>query len=156
MQVPDLMEVARRTANAINDTQPDVVFIDAQGMGAGVYDRLVQLGYEDVVVPVYWGKKAQEDKVYVNNRVECWARGKAWLEGSDIPEDPVLREELISPEFGYERQSERLRLETKTEMKKRGLDSPYIADALMMTFAEHVPPKKDIVRGEHMMEPEAA
>ncbi len=155
-QIPDLMMVARKVAAAINETQPDVVFIDAQGMGAGVYDRLVQLGYEDTVVPVYWGKKAQEDKVYVNNRVECWARMKQWLEGADIPDDAVLREELISPEFGYERQSERLRLETKSEMKKRGLESPDVADALALTFAEHVPPKKDVIRGSNMTEPEAA
>ena len=100
--------------------------------------------------------RPSEGKVYINNRVECWARMKAWLEGADIPEDRQLREELISPEFGYERQSERLRLETKAEMKKRGLDSPDIADALAQSFAEHVPPKKDIVKGSHSMEPEAA
>lgn len=156
MQIRDLMMLAAHIAKRINETQPDACFIDALGMGAGVYDRLVMLGYGSVVIPVYWGKAALEKKIYINHRVECWARMKLWLDGADIPYDAIMHEELIGPMFGYERRTERLSLETKREMKARGLDSPDLADGLALTFAEFVAHRTGGVGESRVVAPEAA
>jgi len=62
--------------------------------------------------------------------------------GGDIPMDHELRASLIGVEYGYTDQTtgERLRLERKADMKKRGLDSPDEGDALAYTFYHEVAP----------------
>lgn len=144
LRVPDLMQVAAHVAVQINKWRPDNVFIDAVGMGAGVYDRLVQLGYSDIVVPCYAGNTSDvlDPITYALPRDEWWSRMKAWLPTADIPpEARQLYEDLIGPQYSYD-QRMRIRLEKKEDMKKRGLPSPDYADALALTFAFPVPMKR--------------
>jgi hypothetical protein len=56
------------------------------------------------------------------------------------PDSAELRDQLISPEFDYNLRGE-LQLEKKSDMKKRGLSSPDIGDALALTFARPVFPR---------------
>ena len=66
---------------------------------------------------------------------------RAWLKaGGAIPDDPELYDELTGREYGYVRDLE-IALEKKTDMKRRGLSSPDIADALALTFAVPVSPR---------------
>lgn len=156
-RIPDLMQVADRIAHAINEWDPDVVFIDAVGMGAGVYDRLIQLGYTNVVA-VQSGsiEDVMRPDVYKNVRMEMWARLKEWLKTADIPDDKELYEDLIGPELLYDDKF-LMRLERKEDMKKRGLPSPDTGDALALTFAHPVPLKRDdVAAGGNMTEPEVA
>lgn len=134
------MEVASRTADMIREYQPTgklgAVFVDGVGIGAGVIDRLRQLGYE--IIEVQAGAKADDKETYYNKRAEMWGRMRHWLRmGADIPEDTELRNSLIGIEY-YFNEKEAIRLERKADMKKRGLDSPDEGDALALTFAEFV------------------
>lgn len=114
-----------------------VVFVDGVGVGAGVVDRLHQLGHD--VIEVNAGEKsAYDEEIYYNKRAEMWDRLRKWLAGgADIPNDPELRQALIGLEYDYD-DKERIRLERKKDMKKRGLPSPDEGDALAHTFAEEL------------------
>lgn len=131
----DLMTLASLVGEKINQYKPDQVFVDETGLGAGVVDRLKQLGFR--VIGVNFGSAPEDKKLYVNKRVEMWGRMKEWLLGASIPNDDNLFAELRSPEYGFDSLN-RFRLETKEEMRSRGLASPDIADALALTFAYKV------------------
>jgi hypothetical protein len=64
---------------------------------------------------------------------------RLWLPTADIPDDNELRDDLTAPEYAFD-SKERWVLESKDDMKARGLASPDIGDALAMTFAENVLP----------------
>lgn len=132
----DTMEVAARVAANINKFHPDVVYVDEVGIGAGVVDRLKQLGH--VVVPVNSATKADDERQFFNKRSEMWGRMAEWMKTADIPDDNDLQTDLIGPEYGYDIKM-RVQLEKKTDTKKRGLASPDAADALALTFAYPVP-----------------
>lgn len=135
------MEVAREVAHQIRQYRPAVSFVDEVGIGAGVVDRLRQLGH--TVIGVNAGEKPDDDETYHNKRAEMWDRCRQWLrEGGDVPHDKDLRASLIGVEYGYsdQRTGERLRLERKADMKKRGLASPDEGDSLAYSFYHEIAP----------------
>lgn len=139
----NLMNLAGYIAEAINEERPDTVFVDGTGIGAGVVDRLIQLGFDNIV-EVLGGADPSEKKIYYNARTEMWARMRKWLEGADIPEDQDLHHDLIAPEYGFLNRKQLLQLEPKEKMKERGLPSPDTGDALACTFFQLVPIKREI------------
>lgn len=135
----DNMELAARVASKIEEWQPDVVFIDA-GAGAGVIDRLRQLGYD--VIEVNFGGKAIDVR-YANKRAEMWHELAAWIKsGGAIPALDALKLELATPTYRFDA-ANRIILESKDDIKKRLPDagSPDLADALALTFAQPVAPR---------------
>jgi hypothetical protein len=136
------MEVAREVAGKIREYRPAVTFVDEVGVGAGVVDRLRQLNY--TVIGVNAGEAADDPEIYYNKRIEMWDRMRQWIrEGGDVPMDNELRASLIGCEYGYadnRGQGEVMRLETKKDMKKRGLDSPDEGDSLAYTFYHEIAP----------------
>jgi terminase large subunit-like protein len=135
----DLMEVAGQVALAIDRFQPDATFIDAGGIGAGVIDRLRQLGY--TVQSVDFGGRALDPR-YENKRTEMWWQGTAWVrDGGCLPDMQELAGELCSPTYSYANARGRLQLESKDTLRARGLPSPDIADAFVLTFASPVAPR---------------
>ena len=140
----DLMRFASIVAEEIREWSPDEVFVDAVGIGAGVVDRLHQLGYRNVT-GVSWGEPASDDKAYYNLRAECWCRLADWIKsGGRLPNDQELRDDLTGPQYGFDNK-ERKQLERKEDMKKRGLPSPDAGDAIAMTFAQYVEASDDRV-----------
>lgn len=139
------MEVAGICARFIEATpQMDMMFIDVIGIGAGVYDRLVELGYGDKVRPVNSSESAAEDEKYANKRAECWGGAKRWLEEGPVqlpPDDDEKKVswlgDLTAPGYTYTSNGA-LRLEKKEDIKKREGRSPDVGDALALTFAEPV------------------
>ena len=128
----DLMQTASRVAEIIDSYSPDATFIDEVGVGGGVVDRLGSLGYE--VTGVNGALKALDENRYFNRRVEMWALMKAWLkDGGIIQDSQFLKDDLIGPEYGFDAKN-RFQLESKDDMKARGLPSPDIADCLSMSF----------------------
>ena len=130
----DNMELAARVAAKIQDWKPDAVFIDS-GAGAGVIDRLRQLGHDVVEVP--FGGKATNPSLFLNRRAEMWFDVADWLRmGGAIPNDSALKQELATPIYWYDAAGRRV-LEPKDDIKKRlqGGGSPDLADALALTFA---------------------
>lgn len=113
-----------------------VVFVDGGGVGGGVVDRLRQLGID--VIEVQFGASADNPIMYANKRAEMWARMRDWLEIGCINDDPELETDLTSIEYGFTIKDQ-IQLESKKDMKKRGLASPDVGDALAITFAQPVP-----------------
>ncbi len=136
----DNMALAQRVASEMMDKQPDAVFIDA-GAGSGVIDRLRQLGHE-VTEVAFAGKPT--DGRYLNKRAEMWCELKDWLTGGGcIPNDIGLKQDLASPTYFYN-SAGKIQLESKDDIKKRGLPSPDMGDALALTFAYPVIPKSSL------------
>lgn len=122
----------------------DMMFLDATGIGGPLYDRLRQLGYKNVV-EVQFGSESPERK-YANMRSFMWGKLREWLERGSIPKDTQLEMDLTGPGYRHDK-SDRLVLESKEDMKKRGLSSPDYGDALALTFAQPVarkPPQKPL------------
>lgn len=123
-----------------DDLGADAVFVDATGVGAGVVSNLRMMGRNPFAVMLGGGSV---DQAYANKRAECWGLMKKWLaeEQGWIPDDDRLRDDLCGPDYGYT-MTGKLILERKEDMKKRGLASPDDADALALTFAAPVAPRK--------------
>lgn len=131
MQGLDNMEVVGRLSAVINNWKPDAVFIDA-GRGEGVIDRMRQLGY--TVIEVNFGGKPS-DISYVNKRSEMWDEMAKWFHaGGGIPNHGELKTDLCVPTYKYD-SANRFTLESKDDIKKRGMRSPDLGDALALTFA---------------------
>jgi phage terminase large subunit len=132
----DLMDLSSRVARLIDEHTPDAVFVDESGIGAGVVDRLIQLGYE--IHPVGFGSKANDSKRFVNRRAEMWWNMADWVKAQGaLPDLPDLVPELTGPSYWFTG-SDKLQLESKDDLKERGLVSPDLADALALTFAVKV------------------
>jgi hypothetical protein len=130
------MEVTGLVVRIIQTENPDKVFVDVGGLGAGVVDRLNELGYKHLVVPVNSGRKPLDANRYTNKRTEMWGEMKQWLldEPSQIPDSDTLHADLCGVKYRYDSNT-RLTLEKKEDMKKRGVRSSDEADALALTFA---------------------
>ena len=135
----DNMQLAAAVAATIEEWHPHAVFIDA-GAGAGVIDRLRQLGHAIIEVP--FGGKAAKQQLYKNRRAEMWFGMKEWVEsGGAIPDNQALIQEMATPVYWYDKSTGQRVLEEKVDIKTRLTRSPDIADALALTFAHpvHVP-----------------
>jgi hypothetical protein len=141
MAKKNTMQVAGILAKIIDDDKPVKAFIDIVGLGVGIYDRLVELGYGAIVVGVQASERADEDDLYINKRAEMWCRMRDWFAGKPVrvPDNDELQADLVEPGYTYDSKS-RIKIESKEQIKKRAGLSPDIADALSMTFAEPVRP----------------
>lgn len=145
---------------------PDAVFnIDVGGLGAPIYDRLVELGAASWVNPVNFGSSPlgigpTGDELYANRRAEMWDLKRAWYDsegGVQVPDDDTFHADETSPVWGsgatrYTSNNE-LVLEPKDKIRDRLSFSPDLGDAAALTFAvpimEYWPEEalSDTVRG---------
>jgi hypothetical protein len=139
------MAIAGKVMEYVRDMKPDMVFIDKGGLGAGIYDRLLELNAP--VTGVMFGAGAQDSERYANKRAEIWWRMKEWIEDQPcrLPNDPALIADLSAPQ-PKNRSDGRKLLESKEEMAKapRNLRSPDTADALALTFTDVVMPRDEM------------
>jgi hypothetical protein len=128
------MEVVGLAARRIDKWKPDYINIDCTGIGSGIADRLIELGYP--VTRIHFGERAVEEKQYMRRRDEMWGEMAKWFteEHPSILLDDALAADLTGPQYSYD-SSRRLILERKEDMKKRGVKSPDRGDALALTFA---------------------
>lgn len=131
----DTMEVVGIVHKIIQNERPYKVCIDIGGLGAGVYDRLKELGHIEVIEAVNGGSSPLDGEKYYNKRAEMWAELKQWLiDGPvQIPDSDELHADLCGIRYSIDSKS-RLLLEKKEAMKKRGIRSCDTADALAYTF----------------------
>lgn len=136
------MDVAGIVAIRADAQKPRAINVDCTGVGSGVADRLIELGYP--VNRVHFGAKAIDSEQYGIRRDEMWGEMRTWFEDepSSLPDDEVLLSDLTGPSYSYD-SSRRLKLESKESMKKRRLDSPDSGDALALTFAVRIAPKSE-------------
>lgn len=117
---------------------PDAIFIDKGGVGASCYDHLLLLvGNRYSIIGVQFGAEAN-DPWFGNKRGELWWLMAQWLKRgpSCLPSDPELKSQLTAPKFETKiiQRETKFWLETKPEMRKRGVQSPDKGDALALTF----------------------
>ncbi|WP_461209928.1 hypothetical protein [Desulfocurvus sp. DL9XJH121] len=138
----DTMQVAGICRVMLERYEPriDRMFIDAGGLGAGVVDRLREMGFGERITAVNFGNKATRRERYRNKRSEMWGEMRDWLTDelpADIPDDDALHADLTGPGYSYDSEG-RLVLERKEDMRSRGQRSPDAGDALALTFAAPV------------------
>lgn len=135
------VEVANLIARLETEHKADAVFVDA-GYGTGIVSAGQVMGRAWQLV--WFGGKATNPG-YVNKRAEMWGGMKAWIkEGGAIdPKDEELYQDLVGPET-VPRLDGKIMLESKQDMKERGLPSPNRGDALALTFAAPVSKKEMI------------
>ena len=131
------MQIAGKLAEYHAQHKPAAIFVDKGGLGAGVYDRLRELGIP--VIGVNSATRANDHERYENKRAEMWWLMREWLEDQPcrLPNNMALVADITSPQPKVSSNGRRL-LEKKEDMQKRGLRSPDGADALALTFAEPV------------------
>ena len=145
-----VMEVAGICVRILSDpvtgapSDVDMMFIDVGGLGAGVYDRLAELGYEEDgrIIAVNSASRALEEDRFSNKRAEMWVNMRDWFEqpgGVDIEDLDVIQTDVCGPQYSYD-SSGRYVVEKKEHLMKRGLLSPDLGDAGGLTFAEPVAP----------------
>jgi len=131
----DTMHLVGIIRRIINKEKPRRVCIDCIGIGAGVVDRLIELGYS-MVEGVNVARKASEPDKFKNQRAELWSIMRDWLVQEmpvEIPDSDELETDLCGLGYKYD-SSDRLQIEGKEDAKKRGMLSPDTSDALMLTF----------------------
>jgi hypothetical protein len=117
--------------------RPDAIIIESTGPGAGVIDQLRDRGYK--IIEVHPGSAAVKYELYANKRAEQWAEMREWLYDTGcISDDPELYEQLTTILYRLDGHGQRIILEAKADMKKRGLKSPDKADMLALTFATKI------------------
>lgn len=134
------VQMANIIARFEDDLNADAVFIDG-GYGTGIVSVGKTLKRQWQLV---WFSEKPIDLGCLNKRAEMWKLMRDWLKaGGTIPNDPMLHAELIGPET-VARLDGKLQIESKDDMKSRGLRSPNRADALAITFAYPVSSKVKI------------
>ena len=142
----DTVYLAQKLAGVIKKLRPDAVNIDVGGVGAGVYDNLVNMGYGDICNPVNFGSAPvglgpTGQRMYANRRAEMWDEMRDWFEqegGVQVPDRDDLHADLTAPVWGPGATRERnnaLVIEEKEKIKERLGASPDIGDAAALCFA---------------------
>ena len=134
----DLMQLCGIVVDEFNKMKgneiPHEILIDSIGVGAGVVDRLMELG-----LPARGINVAETPSIQTRfNRLrdELWWKTREWFEerNTHIPDQDELIAELAMPRYNYT-SAGKLKVESKAEMRKAGMQSPDLADALCLTFA---------------------
>ena len=123
--------------------------VDAIGDGKGVYDKLSEMKENGELINVeqvfsYKSSREANDKErYDRFRDETWQKMKEWfinekphfsVEYEELWEE--LQEEITGLTFDFTTRGA-LKLESKKDLRKRGVKSPNLGDALAMTFSRH-------------------
>lgn len=130
----DTMETTGRVVMALNNTKAISARIDAVGIGAGVFDRLNEMGKP--ADEMQSGQSAQDPERFLNSRAEWWWGLRERFESGDIDidNDEDLAAQLATLKYKPTSRGQ-IQVESKEDMKRRGLASPDRADALMLAFA---------------------
>lgn len=128
----------------------DEIRVDGVGVGGGVVDQLVEQRYE--VVDMQSGGAPADSKRFLNARAEWYWTLREMFEHDEIDIDEAddeLAAQLGSLRFAYTSKGQ-IKIESKDDMRKRGLPSPDKADSLMLTAPEGL-----LVQDENVADPEA-
>ena len=150
----DLMKVAGTNIRFMREDNisPENVFIDDTGVGGGVTDRMREDNYTPTAVKLaekateldlrYNPKTKKEElmPIYANMRSQIYAGKKGlanWIKRTGALDPDVDWSELTR--IRYKTNSNGLVIiEPKDDMRKRGEESPDVADALALTFAKEI------------------
>lgn len=131
----DTMRTTGEVIRVMRTSGASVAKIDDVGVGGGVLDRLKEQRISAVGINA--GKAPKERRRFANARAEYyWFLREIFEKGEiSIPaDDEVLAEQLCSIRYSVNSRG-LIQIESKEDMKARGVASPDRADALMLTFA---------------------
>lgn len=143
----DLMVIAGKAVSLLRRFPGSVMNVDVGGLGAGVYDRLAEMGYTNRVNAVNFGSGPlgigpTGDELYANRRAEMWDIKRDWYDapgGVQVPDDDVFHADETSAVWGSgatrHSSSNELTLESKDKIRERLGFSPDLGDAAALTFA---------------------
>ncbi len=121
--------------------RPAMIYVDVIGLGAGVADRLEELGLPVTAVNVA-EMSSMKDR-YVRLRPELWDNGRAFFERKRCWVNANLPAEILdkfvdeASETCYKDHSTgKVDVESKKDLKARGVKSPNLMDAFNLTLAE--------------------
>lgn len=118
----------------------DLLVIDATGLGGGVVDGLrdLNLGKKYQVLEYYASGATTDRRSYTNARAQHYFALKSLMHGGKVdldPTDTVLFEELRGIVYEYDTKGAK-KIESKDDMRKRGMKSPDYADAVIYATAD--------------------
>lgn len=130
----DTMEVTGRVIDALRQTGASIAKVDEIGIGTGVVDRMKEQRYP--VQGMNTSEAAYDKERFANKRAEWYWGLRERFQSGDIaiPPDDELASQLASLKYKFDSRG-RIQIESKEDMRKRGLPSPDKADALMLAFA---------------------
>jgi len=141
----DTMETAGRLIRAAGNKKMPIK-VDSIGVGAGIADRLKELGYN--LIEVIASARPFKNKLYKNKRAEDYFNLADMVEKGEIslPKDDKLKMQMVG--IRYRIFSDGLLIiESKDEMRKRGLGSPDRLDAVVIACSGEGTIGKQIRRG---------
>lgn len=134
-ETPDPEVLTGKMMGHMYTHSPRYVFIDKIGVGWGIVGNLkARIRNPDItIIGVNVGEVASNDNRFVKKRDElCWRVRERFADHTiSIPNDPMLIGELTTIKFTEP--DGRVKIESKKEMRMRGLDSPNRFDALALT-----------------------
>ncbi len=139
-QGQSLMWTAGKLVELYHKYNPRYLNIDDTGLGGGVTDRLRE--QKIPVFPVNFGAKS--DNPYCDNKgTELWYNLKQLFtnQSISIPNHLDLKRDLVARRYKI-LSNGKISLESKDELKSRGLNSPDFGDALALAF--YVPKEEKV------------
>jgi len=146
----NLMNVAGKNISFMSEHRisDGLVFLDDVGVGGGVTDRMIESGFHPVAIKegakatemkVKYNPKAEKDEPmpeYANMRAQLYAGKKGlayWIKYVGALDPNIDWFDLLR--IRYKKNPSGLTMiESKDDMRARGVESPDVADALMLTF----------------------
>lgn len=130
---PDTMTFAGSVINTAEEMgiQDRDIYVDQVGIGKGVLDRLKEIrnGVNGV-----GGADTPSESRFANLRAEMYWRAREWiLHGGKLEKDDDWYQ-LANIKYKVD-SSGKLKIMSKEEMLKEGIDSPDVADGFSLTFA---------------------
>jgi hypothetical protein len=129
----DVYALAKAAKKIADREKPETIKVDVVGIGAGVADILRAWGYQ--AIDYVAQERAWNASKFVNRRTESWflIREKFRNNEINLPADEKLVGQLTAPKYVFD-SAGRYKLESKEDIKKRGLESPDRADVVAMLF----------------------
>jgi len=137
-RLDDTLAVAGRARERFGDFRPEALYVDAVGWGAGVAHTLSGWGLPVTAVNV--AESASSSERFNRRRDELWWKAREFFASrvvcldEGVPLSRKLAAELSSPRFAY-LPTGRIKVEGKDELRRRGVPSPNLADAFVLTMA---------------------
>ncbi len=140
--IGDAMILSEKACEFAIRNNVDIMVIDAHGLGGPVADAIrMKMGNNKIRLMEFSGShQPMDQKLYYNLRTESWCKAAEWIKTASIVDNEDLKSQLCSVEI-FQDDKDRMRLEKKSDMHKRGVESPDLADALTMTLAYNFPVK---------------
>lgn len=130
----------------------DQIRVDGVGVGGGVVDQLTEQGHP--VLDMQAGGAATDPQIYKNARAEWyWCLRTLFEQGAiDIdPADDDLAAQLAALRYNYTSRGQVV-IESKDDMRKRGMPSPDRADAVMLAMAKVNLPDHNVYDADDLLD----